>query len=410
LVTRSIPPMTVMAGRRHPRCLPLTDKFPVTFLFALQYGALVLLPAVVHDTAPMGLIVTICAAGTGTAFTVEALRAPLGARAARPLPLSPRAALPITAIGAVATAGASYAGGIAYANQVNGAAPSHLAAIFTPLSGWLLIGTVLVMAQAAQGTVSRRRAWLVIAGGLTLEVALGLRGALLTGAVSYACAVTFLAIVLGFARWRPVIAALVVIPLALPALYNFKTAERAALVSGRQAAQPSQPDVGQRLRLDREMALVGDFPAVPATSIAQPGLLELTGYGVIPRALDPGRPALTPGLALSVATGGPANSATTATALGDAYLAGGWAGVVLYSALAALVTGIVIRRRGPWAYALLGVIAASCLLIGDSYPDMLASLLQECVSLGAAFLLVRLLSRKAKRETPVHGLTLLPLR
>ena len=67
-------------------------------------------------------------------------------------------------------------------------------------------------------------------------------------------------------------------------------------------------------------------------------------------------------------------------------------GVVIYSGCAALFTGMVIRRRGPWAYALLAVIAENCLLIEQSYPDMLAGLLQGCVSLAVAMFSLQLLS------------------
>jgi hypothetical protein len=345
----------------------LTEKFPVTILFGLQYGALVVVPAIIHDTQPLGLIITICLAGVSTAFVVEAVRSPLGPSNSKPIPVSPNAAMWILRIG-------------------------WLAAIFTPLTYWVLIGTALTLAQAAQGLVSRTRAWWVIGFGFALELALSLRAAILNDVVIYSITVMFLAIVLGFIRWRWVIIALFTIPLVVPTLYNLKSQERSSL---RNAAVPGQDlNYSQRLRLDREMAQVDDFPTVPAHDINPPSLPTLLLFGLVPRLLDQGRETLHTGENLSAAVGGSPTSSDTATSFGNAYIVQGWTGVFLYSALCALVTGMVIRRRGPWGLALLGLITSSCLLIEGAYPDMLAGLLQACVSWAAALLVVRLFHRK----------------
>jgi hypothetical protein len=383
----------VTAAQSTLRSLLVTEKFPVTILFGLQYGALVLFPAVIHDTQPLSLIITLCAVGIGTAFFVEAARAPLGPRPVKPIPVSPKAAMWIVCTGWVAAAADSLAAGIAYVNQTTNARPSHLAAVFTPLIPWVIIGTALVMAQAAQGVVSRRRAWWVIILGFVLELALGLRAALLSNPVAYFFVVTFLAVVLGFIRWRWVVIALLTIPIVLPVLYNFKTHERSSLNAN--AGYEQQLDYGQRLRLDLEMAQVKDFPTVPANNLNPPSLPSLLLFGLVPRVFDENRGSLHTGENLSVAMGGSPTSSDTATTFGDAYIVSGWTGILLYSGLAALVTGVVIRRRGPWAVAMLAVVAANCLLI-EEYPDMLAGLLQSCISLGAAMLAVQLFSRKPR--------------
>jgi hypothetical protein len=370
----------------------LTEKFPVTILFGLQYGALVVVPAIIHDTQPLGLIITICLAGVSTAFVVEAVRSPLGPSNSKPIQVSPNAAMWILRIGWLAAIGGSITRGVAYVNQTTSADPSHLAAIFTPLTYWVLIGTALTLAQAAQGLVSRTRAWWVIGFGFALELALSLRAAILNDVVIYSITVMFLAIVLGFIRWRWVIIALFTIPLVVPTLYNLKTQERSSL---RNAAVPGQDfNYSQRLRLDREMAQVDDFPTVPAHDINPPSLPTLLLFGLVPRLLDQGRETLHTGENLSAAVGGSPTSSDTATSFGNAYIVQGWTGVFLYSALCALVTGMVIRRRGPWGLALLGLITSSCLLIEGAYPDMLAGLLQACVSWAAALLVVRLFHRK----------------
>jgi hypothetical protein len=386
--------MTTAPLTRRPR--RITEKFPVTILFGLQYGALVAFPALTHDTEPLALIITICAVGVGAAFLVEALRAPLGRRAAPPIAISPRAAMWIVRVGLLAAIGSALVGGVAYANQATRAKPSHFAAIFTPLTSWLMVGTVLVMAQAAQGAVSRARAWRVILSGFTLELILSLKAAILGAAVSYFFVVTFLAVVLGFIRWRWVIVALFAIPIVLPALYNLKTQERSTISP---VAQPSQHlNYGDRLRLDREMAQIEDFPTIPARNISTPSLPTLLLFGLVPRVFDESRGTLNTGENLSVAVGGSPTSSDTATAFGNAYILGGWSGLILYSGLCALVAGMVVRRQGPWAFALLSVIAQTCLLVEAPYPDMLAGLLQGCVSWAVALVIVQLISRRGARK------------
>jgi hypothetical protein len=373
----------------------VTEKFPVTILFALQYGALVVFPAITHDTQPLSLIITICAVGVGVAFLVEAVRAPLGRRNSKPIAITPNAAMWIVGVGWLASIGGAITGGVAYANQTTQAAPSHLAAVFTPLAGWVIIGTVLVMAQAAQGTVSRTRARWVVLVGFILELALSLKAALLSDVVIYFFVVTFLAVLLGIIRWRWVVVSLFAIPLVLPTLYNLKTQERSAITT---VAEPGQqPNYGDRLRLDREMAQVADFPTIPARNIVTPSLPTLLLFGLVPRVFDQSRGTLNSGENLSVAVGGSPTSSDTATSFGDAYIFEGWRGVIIYSGLSALATGMVIRRRGPWAFAFLGVIAQCCLLIEEPYPDMLAGLLQGCVSCAVALGFAQLLTRKAAR-------------
>jgi len=368
-----------------------TEIFPVTILFGLQYGALVVFPAVTHDTHPFGLILMICAVGVGTAFVVEAIRAPLARRDVRPIAISPASAIWIVRVGWLAAIGGAVTSGVAYANQTTQANPSHIAALFTPLTGWVIIGTVLVMAQAAHGAISRARAWRVILTGFALELAVSLKDAILSSVVSYFFVVTFLAVVLGFIKWRWVVVALFAIPIVLPALYNLKSQERNAISP---IAQPGQKlNYGDRLRLDREMAQVEDFPTIPARGINPPSLPTLLLFGLVPRAFDQSRGTLNTGEHLSVAVGGSATSSDTATTFGDAYIINGWNGLVLYSGLSALIAGMAVRRRGPWAFALLGVIAQTCLLVEEPYPDMLAGFLQGCASWAAALVIVQLLSR-----------------
>ena len=229
--------------------------------------------------------------------------------------------------------------------------------------------------------------------GFLLELALSLNAAILSGVVTYFFVVAFLGVALGFIRWRWIVLALFTIPIVLPALYNFKTQERSVLTP---VAQPGQQlNYGDRLRLDREMAQVDDFSTIPTKAVDTPSLPSLLRFGLVPRVFDQSRGTLHTAENLSLAVGGTATSSDSATTFGDAYILGGWRGVLLYSGLSALGTGMVIRRRGPWAFALLGLIAQYCLLIEEPYPDMLAGLLQGLVSWAVAMGFAQLLTRRA---------------
>jgi hypothetical protein len=378
----------------------LIEKFPITIFFGLEYGTLVVLPAIMHHTSPFTLIIAICAVGTATPFFIEALRCPLGPRTVRPIEVSPDSAILIILVGWIAAIVGSITGGIAYVNQTTSASPSHLAAAFTPLADWLIIGTALVMTQTARGLMSRKLTRLVILISFVLELALSLRAAILSSVITYVIVVTFLALVLGLIRWRWVVVALITVPVVLPTLYNFKTQERSNLSQTAETGQNA--DYGQRLRLDLELAQVADFPTIPAHNIDPPSLPTLLLFGLVPRMFDQSRGTLHTGENLSAALGGSPTSSDSMTSFGYAYVVDGWTGVLVYSGLAALVTGMVIRRRGPWGVALLALVVQNCLLIEQPYPDMLAGLLQGCVSWAAALAAVQFLEKKAPKHLSVR--------
>ena len=120
------PRSSVKAERRS-----ILEIFPVTILLGLQYGALVVIPAVLHQTAPESTMLSICGLGVLVAFVVEGIRAPIPnrtrleapsgwARASmgyRELPASWRGACAVMIVGWIATWAAAFAGHGTYAGS-----------------------------------------------------------------------------------------------------------------------------------------------------------------------------------------------------------------------------------------------------------------------------------------------------
>jgi len=77
--------MPFLPERRHA-----LEVFPVTILLALQYGALVAIPAVLHQTQPESTILGICRLGVFVAFAVEGLLFPIGSRFGRQVSVEPK--------------------------------------------------------------------------------------------------------------------------------------------------------------------------------------------------------------------------------------------------------------------------------------------------------------------------------
>jgi len=379
----------------------ITVVFPVTLVLGVQYGLLVVLPAVLHHTDPLSSILRICVVGIASAFAIEALRVPLGPRNRPEMPISVRSAQWILGIGWVASIAQSWIAGSAYANQIASAAPSHWVSFFTPFTYWVTIGTALNLAFGARGEISHRRMRVTVLASLGLEVGLGFRNAIFGQAVAFVFAVGFIALALRLVRWRSVIVTLMAAVLLWPAVYALRNSERAADLH-----QPGVPiaDSGQRLRMDLEMAQVRVFAVGASPSIDSPSLGAMLRTGLVPRVFDPGRHTANTATSLSVALGGQTTTADTATTLGDAFIVGGWWAVIFYPAAVALVVGMLVRRKGPWAVAILAIVAQYGLWIEVTYPDLLEAVLQAFISLVAAWVLL-CRQRPAAHLSPVDPMS-----
>lgn len=387
-----------------PERRSIIEIFPVTILLALQYGALVAIPAVLHDTAPESTILEICGLGVLVGFVVEGIRAPVGNRPRletssdrsrgsvgyRELPATWRGALAVMIVGWMAAWAAAFAGHGTFATQIGTTSTSKYAALLTPFSAWPLIGLAVTLGLRRDRRISNRVAFIALGVSLALQLAISIYYARLAPFMSFALAVAFLAIATRMVRLRWVVLAVLLIPLVWPVLYGYRNQLR---VQEGEVVNPYATNVpSQRLRLDLEMAQLALLPNIPA-DIGQPSLPTLLRFGLIPRTFDSGRGTINTASGLSLALGEPADNSDTVTALGFAYVENGWGGIIVYVGISSLIVGIVIRRRGPWALAMLAVIVQSGIWIESVWPDMISDILQAFISLLAAVIFVAVFFR-----------------
>src|SRR5664280_1502592 len=129
--------MLFLPQRRHA-----LEVFPVTILLALQYGALVAIPAVLHQTQPESTILGICGLGVFVAFAVEGLLFPIGHRFGRKVLVEPKRQVPATwrgaravmVVGWIAAFAGAFAGQGTYSSQIGTTSTSSLASLVTPLA------------------------------------------------------------------------------------------------------------------------------------------------------------------------------------------------------------------------------------------------------------------------------------
>ena len=369
-------------------------KFLVTGIFVIEYGLQVVMPAVIHDTEPLSTILEICAAGIAAAFVVEFLLSPIGKSSARGIQVTPRSAMAVLIVGWFATLAGSLFGGIAYVNQITSAPASKVAAIFTPFEVWTLFGTALFFALARDGLVTTRRALGLATISFLLECGINYRGGTFGVAIGFGTLIVFLAVITGVVRLRWIVPLLAVFLLVAQPLSNLRNEVRASLS---QVAEVQNQSWTQRVREDLLMAQVSDFTQIP-TNFGYPSVGTLLRFGLLPRVLDRGRGNLNTGENFSVAVGGSSTNSNTATTFGDAYIEHKWPGVIFFGAAAAFVVGIITRRRGPWALALLAVIFESTLMIESTFPDMLAIILQTMLSMALAIVFSAILMRRGHRD------------
>lgn len=374
------------------------ERFPVTIVLGLEYGWMVVYPALLHHTQPERLMVSVCAVAVGLAFVVEFLLAWLPRRPAmRPSPaIDRRLATWVLLIGAVAQLGLVLGGNVSYATQSTGGSRSHFASVVSPLTPWLMFGAVLYLWLWRQGKVRRSTVFLVFGFVAVVELAVLRHTAATAALASLALTLLFASALLGFIRLRWVALIIALIPIVWPPLYAFRNDLRHQQVETYSAT--GAPSASQRLREDLNFARIELMPIVPDPALT-PSALRVVQFGLLPSAVDPGRGVLnTPG-ALTVAIGGPPTSASTFTTLGGAFALDGWPGVILFTVPVTLAMAWALRRRTVWGYLVAAVLVSDGLWIESTFPDSVAATLQACISLIAVAILAALLSRRSGRAT-----------
>jgi len=196
-------------------------------------------------------------------------------------------------------------------------------------------------------------------------------------------------VLVGFVRLRWLWVGLAVALLVWPLLFGVRNAIRQDITAAA-LGNAYGPDALSRAREDlllERAAIVGD-----AIYVLEPSAADVLRFGLIPRALDPGRGELSTGKALNVAMGGTSSSSTTFTTLGTIWsLNGGFVGVMIYSGFVAAAFSLVYRHVTPIRLAIVVLLVYHVIWIESTYPDNIAAVLQGLVSLTAAWALMALL-------------------
>lgn len=374
----------------------LLTRFPVATVLAVQYGAMVLFPALVKETQPLSLIVFICTTALITAFVIEALLSPLGDRRPRPSNAGLRSARSVLLIGWLALVGTGLTGAGSYAVQIGTATRSPIASLLTPFSAWPVFGLALYFWLYRQLKVERREVLVMSLVTCSLYVALGLYRAILGQAFAAIAAILFTAAVYKLVTLRVLVGILLVVSLAWAPVYQFRD-ELRARVSG-PGAVVSAGDPLQRLQLDEQMSILGSLLPRPP-GLDSPTAQTLIRTGLLPSVVDPDRPPIDTGSRISVALGGRANNAQSATMLGNVYLFGSAPALVLVTISLALAMAFAVRSASPWALMFAALVYLYALSFNATYPDFIPKILQALVSMSVAYGLVHVIETPHRRRS-----------
>ena len=244
--------------RRRPTLM--VERFPVTILLGLQYGALVMFPALAYGTQPERLMLAVCGAAVGIALAIESLLAwvPPRATSSTPVGITRRSATAVLAVGMLAQVSLVIVGNTSYGAVATGQGQSHLAAMLTPFSPWLTFGAVMFLWLWRKGEATRTEAWIVLAFAESLQLLLLVKTGRTASLASFALTIALVAVLMRFVRLRWLVLAVALIPLVWPPLYQLRndirhTQARDLQCDGTGAGVPA-PSGGSQLRPHRATA------------------------------------------------------------------------------------------------------------------------------------------------------------
>jgi hypothetical protein len=370
------------------------ERFPVSILLGVQLTTMIVVPAMMNQTKPLGTILGICALAVAIALYIELMMMPLAPVNKGFRGVSPKAANIILGVGVVSVIGATLGGRGGYAVQVGLAHESPFTAAFTPFEVWLLFGLVFQFWLFREGMVSRRRAVLIAVSVCALQLWVGLERAILGQSAAYVLTVLVLAVFVRLIRLRVIVGVLLLVPLLWPPIYDLRDTLRREFTGESSVSANAALD---RLQLDKQMAAIDRLVPRP-DGLEPPTISTLIRTGLLPSFIDPNRPPIDTGSRLSVALGGSPTNSQSATLFGNAYIFDGWVGVALLSASLALAMGFAMRRKSPWALAFVALIYLYGLSFNAGYPNFAPQILQASVGMLLAYLLVEVLSRDSLKK------------
>ncbi|MEG3633608.1 hypothetical protein [Micromonospora palythoicola] len=384
--------------------------YPVTAFVLVPYAIFILPMAAFHENPQTGFIVSLVGLAVLGSASVETVGLLFGRPAPRWREGISRSCVryphiyPVARLVAITSVLANllgaYLGRGTITAQVAGDLPSTpLAALTTLFTGWGAIGFALLVASHLSGRLSKAKlyGWLaVLVAAQVLVVALTAVTAPLFALVFFVAGAGALC---GIFRMRNLAACAVVLFLAWPATFEYRNALR----EERGIAVDSHISAADRLRVDSQLTVVADIE-VPV-DLGQPGPADYLRYGLVPRLLDPDRPAISTGQQINQFLGGGPTSAYTFLLLGNIWFFNGAIGVVVVHAFWAAVAAVLLRWRGvpgPGRLILFCLVLSGPLLWSNTYPDSSIGFLQHVTS-GIPVFVLLWLTRVSFRTEPRHA-------
>lgn len=362
-------------------------RFPVTTVLLLEYGLLVIFPAFTHNNPQLGFITGLVLLAVAVVFGVELLLAPMKERQGREWSwVTPRASIAVLSVGLGALLISPLIGVGTYGTQIGQQSRSHIGVLVTPFQPWALIGAALILHCYRKNTLSRKAStrWLIVA--VIVHLVYSIQLAITGPFAAFTFAILVMSVIYGLVRPRVLFVAMLLGFLIWPTIFAYRNSVR--LQQGASGIYGQEATASARLREDLLLEQAGRLKAI---HVGQPSLLTTARFGLIPRALDPGRAELATGKLLSPALGIPRTSSSTLTMLGNVFsLGGGRPAVVIVLGGIATAMAFLVRRRGPFAAVVTFAILVHMLWIEVEWPDSMAGVLQTVVSTMFAFLAVRL--------------------
>ncbi|BFU42444.1 hypothetical protein [Krasilnikovia sp. MM14-A1004] len=395
-----------------PHATRVLQFFPVTCLMVAPYVLFIIPQAVSNGNPRSGFLIGLVLLGAAGAGLVEGmflfLRPPyrqprdrVPANAGYPRIM--RVAVPVAVVSIVADVARAAAGGGSIESQVTGQqTASTVAVVLAPFGGWKFVALALFASACLGGYASRRNLYLWAAAMIGAQVVIASFTAITANLISFCTFVAVACLMLGLTRARLVAVFAVILLAAWPTIFAIRNQIRA----DKGIAVSAEMSASGRIRLDQQISAVAAYD-VPADL---PGLIGPGGivrYGLVPRALDPGRPVLATGGLISDYVGGSRSNSYNFLPLGTLYFLLGPYGVIAFYGLCAFGLVLLLRTGGgpgPGRLMVLFTALAGPLSWTSSYPESVVGYLQSLVGLVPIMLLLRRFGR-APRFSPNRGET-----
>ena len=266
-------------------------------------------------------------------------------------------------------------GGPGYASQVGAVAVASWSPLVTPFEPWMLLGVGMLINQTLNGRVSRRVGYSTIGFVCALMLVLDLQAGIINRTVSTIAAIVLCLFVVGLIRPTLLILVALIAVSSWPVLQDIRDDSRSTIIG----SQIESQEPFERLQVDKQLEHAPFLRSNPAL-LDLPDAILLIRTGLIPSVVDSDRPPLDVGSQFNVALGGSAESSTSATALGNVYIYGGFVGITIYALVVSVLYRSFIRLRTSLGLAGLMLTYTLFTSFSSSFPVVIPAVLQTTLS------------------------------